>query len=75
MDIKCFCLCHLKWGSDFIFQKTNFENARKLESIVNICLFYKNFMPKQRIPNHKAKNSHTHPTTLWNNFSKNLSEV
>ena len=35
----------------FIFHKTNFENSKKLEGIVNIFVFfYKNFGSKQRIP-------------------------
>ena len=40
VDIKYrhFCLC--KWNWDFIFHKTNFENSKKLESIVNIFVFF-----------------------------------
>ena len=35
----------------FIFQKINFENLKKtVEHCKYICVLYKNFMSKQRIP-------------------------
>ena len=42
VDIKYmrFCLCKWNWGTDFIFHKTNFGNSKKLESIVNILVFF-----------------------------------
>ena len=36
-----FCLCQCKWSIDFIFHETNFENSKKLESIVNIFVVFK----------------------------------
>ena len=37
--------------TDFMFKKNDFENLKKLESIlIFIKIFYKNIMPKQRIP-------------------------
>ena len=43
MDIKCmsFYLCKWNRGTDFVFYKTHFENSEKLESIVNIFVFWK----------------------------------
>ena len=35
-----FYLYQLKLGTDFIFQKIYFENLLKLESIINIFVFY-----------------------------------
>ena len=35
-----FCFCKWNWGTDFVFQKTDFENSKKLESIVNIFVFF-----------------------------------
>ena len=53
MDIKYmhFCLCQWKWGTDFIFHKTNFQNYKKTRKHCKyFCLFNKKFMSKQRIP-------------------------
>ena len=38
VDIKYMCFCKWNWGTDF--HKTNFENSKKLESIVNIFVFF-----------------------------------
>ena len=35
-----FFLYKWNWGNDFIFHKTNFEKLKKLESIVNIFVFF-----------------------------------
>ena len=35
-----FYLCKWNWGTDFIFHKTKFGNSKKLESIVNIFVFF-----------------------------------
>ena len=35
-----FCLYQRKWGNDYIFLKNNFENLKKLQSIVNIFVFF-----------------------------------
>ena len=35
-----FCLCKWNWCTDFIFHRTNFGNSKKLESIVNIFVFF-----------------------------------
>ena len=37
-----------KWGNDFIFQKINFENLKKLESTAKFFFFFTK-MSKQRI--------------------------
>ena len=42
VDIKYmrFCLWKWNWGTDFIFHKTSFGTSKKLESIVNIFVFF-----------------------------------
>ena len=39
-DIKYMHFCLGQWGPDFTFHKTNFENLKKLESIVIIFVFF-----------------------------------
>ena len=36
-----FCLNQLKWGTDFMFQKSDFQNLREMESILILVLFIK----------------------------------
>ena len=40
VDIKYMRFCLSQWGPDFTFHKTNFENLKKLESIVIIFVFF-----------------------------------
>ena len=44
-----FCLYQREWGANFTIQKNDFKNLKKLRSIANIFIFFKNFMPKQRM--------------------------
>ena len=39
-----FCLSKCNWGTDFTFDKTDFENSKKLESIVSIFAFFIKFL-------------------------------
>ena len=68
-----FYLYQWKWGTNFIFQKNNVRNFKKLQSIKYFCLFWKYFMSKQRIlpflnnppfcptPTYLEKIFHPHP--------------
>ena len=67
-----FCFCQWKWNTDLIFRKTDFNNSKKLESIVNVFVFFikASFQSKEFPPflNNPAISSLIQPHPFWKKY-------
>ena len=69
LNICVFASTSEKWGTNFIFQKNNFENLKKLQSIVIFVFFIKvSCQGKKSLSKHLLPFTPT-PTFLEKNIS------